>query len=126
MNVAGVVVNVVLVAVTLVGVMDVPRLVAVVLVGVALVHVMVVQFCVVLVAVTFVNVVDVAGFVAMMLVGIAFVDVVMLHRFTSLRCNVIETVVYHAAPKFPGLSQCYTPLLKHCPKTNVKSKNLNY
>ena len=125
MGVAGVVVNVVFVGVALVRVMDVAGLVAVMLVGVALVNVVVVQLSVMLVSVALVNVVDVAGFVAVMLVGVALVNVVYLHRFTSLRCNFIETVVYHASPRFPGLSQCYTPLLKHCAKSNVKSKNLN-
>ena len=126
MGVAGVVVNVVLVGVTLVGVMDVAGLVAMVLMGIAFVGVVVVQLGMVLVRVALVNIVNVAGFVPVMLVGVALVDIVYLHGFTSLSCNFIETVAYHALPKYCGLSRCYTLLLKHCKKANVKSKNLNY
>ena len=83
MNVAGVVVGVMLMAVTFVGVVDVPGLVAVMLVGVALVDVVVVKLGVVFVTVTFVGIVDVAGLVAVMLVGVAFVDIVHLPFVTS-------------------------------------------
>ena len=79
MNVTGVVVGVVLVAVALVDVVDVAGLVAVMFVGVTLVDVVVVSLSVVLVAVALVNVVDVAGFVAVMLVGVTLVDIVLLH-----------------------------------------------
>ena len=126
MGVAGVVVNVVLVGVALMGVMDVSGLVAMVLMGIAFVGVVVVQLGMVLVGVALVNIVDVARFVAVMLVGVALVDIVYLHGFTSVRCNFIETVAYHASPKYPGHLRCYAPLLKHCEKANVKSKNLNY
>ena len=79
MNVPGVVVLVVLVAVTLVDVVYVARLIAVVFVSIALVDVVVMHFRMMFVAVTLVDVVDMARLIAVVFVGIALVNVVLLH-----------------------------------------------
>ena len=82
-DVASVVVGMVLVSVTLMDVMDVPRFVTMVFMGVALMNIVVVRFRVMLVAITLVDIVDVPRFVTMVFVAVALVNVVGLHSHCS-------------------------------------------
>ncbi len=100
MNVAGVVVGVMFVAVALVDVVDVAGLVAVVLVSVALVHGMVVKLSVMFVAVALVDVVNVAGFVAMVFVSIALVDIVNLHPVPPVGLRKSAPASQHDIPVY--------------------------
>ena len=78
-DVPGVIVLVMLVAVAFVYIVDVARLIAMVFVSIALVNVVVVRFRMMFVAVAFVYIVDVARLIAVMFVSIALVNVVLLH-----------------------------------------------
>ncbi|MDE2786821.1 MAG: hypothetical protein OXL37_09175 [Chloroflexota bacterium] len=97
MNVPGVVVLVVLVAVALVNIVDVARLIPVVLVAIALVNIVVMHLGMMFVVVALVNIVDVARLVPVMFVGIALVNIVLLH-YHRLRLLTSRSIVSASVP----------------------------
>ena len=97
MDVPGVVVLVVLVAVAFVNIVDVARLIPVMFVGIALVNVVVMRLGMMLVVVAFVNIVDVARLIPVMFVGIALVNIVLLH-YHRLRLLTSRSAVSASVP----------------------------
>ena len=97
MDVPGVVVLVVLVAVAFVDIVDVARLIPVMFVGIALVNIVVMRLGMMFVVVAFVDIVDVARLIPVMFVGIALVNIVLLH-YHRLRLLTSRSIVSASVP----------------------------